>query len=153
MSVACLFGCVALWCFLCVVVFFLMIRRPPRSTRTDTLFPYTTLFRSASMIKADANRQNSTPGDEWEPPDDPGHAVREYLAVLDEAAFGGATPVVPKFISAADPTSRWTGANGGLAFFAYRTNYLIDLKHAVIMEIGRAHDCTPVPHRQLVRLL
>src|SRR3546814_14740616 len=28
--------------------FFLMIRRPPRSTRTDTLFPYTTLFRSAA---------------------------------------------------------------------------------------------------------
>src|SRR3546814_18700979 len=27
-------------------MFFLMIRRPPRSTRTDTLFPYTTLFRS-----------------------------------------------------------------------------------------------------------
>src|SRR3546814_12396285 len=33
---------------LCLVIFFLMIRRPPRSTRTDTLFPYTTLFRSAS---------------------------------------------------------------------------------------------------------
>src|SRR3546814_21053034 len=35
-------------CMLCVCVcfFFLMIRRPPRSTRTDTLFPYTTLFRS-----------------------------------------------------------------------------------------------------------
>src|SRR3546814_16918127 len=36
--------------FLCSYVtfmcFFLMIRRPPRSTRTDTLFPYTTLFRS-----------------------------------------------------------------------------------------------------------
>src|SRR3546814_8209925 len=32
-------------CFL-YIVFFLMIRRPPRSTRTDTLFPYTTLFRS-----------------------------------------------------------------------------------------------------------
>src|SRR3546814_6511640 len=29
-----------------MVFFFLMIRRPPRSTRTDTLFPYTTLFRS-----------------------------------------------------------------------------------------------------------
>src|SRR3546814_11861776 len=29
--------------------FFLMIRRPPRSTRTDTLFPYTTLFRSARV--------------------------------------------------------------------------------------------------------
>src|SRR3546814_21118802 len=33
-----------LYCFF--VFFFLMIRRPPRSTRTDTLFPYTTLFRS-----------------------------------------------------------------------------------------------------------
>src|SRR3546814_19993182 len=30
----------------CLVFFFLMIRRPPRSTRTDTLLPYTTLFRS-----------------------------------------------------------------------------------------------------------
>src|SRR3546814_6258046 len=43
--------------------FFLMIRRPPRSTRTDTLFPYTTLFRSAeagariehSIVNADAD--------------------------------------------------------------------------------------------------
>src|SRR3546814_12179502 len=32
--------------FVAECVFFLMIRRPPRSTRTDTLFPYTTLFRS-----------------------------------------------------------------------------------------------------------
>src|SRR3546814_19447173 len=31
---------------MCLRFFFLMIRRPPRSTRTDTLFPYTTLFRS-----------------------------------------------------------------------------------------------------------
>src|SRR3546814_15887932 len=31
-----------------VLFFFLMIRRPPRSTRTDTLFPYTTLFRSSA---------------------------------------------------------------------------------------------------------
>src|SRR3546814_17002381 len=40
------------FCVCCVLIlyffifFFLMIRRPPRSTRTDTLFPYTTLFRS-----------------------------------------------------------------------------------------------------------
>src|SRR3546814_11226307 len=33
-------------CWMSRVLFFLMIRRPPRSTRTDTLFPYTTLFRS-----------------------------------------------------------------------------------------------------------
>src|SRR3546814_12978388 len=39
---------IVLWC-VCLVfcLFFLMIRRPPRSTRTDTLFPYTTLFRSS----------------------------------------------------------------------------------------------------------
>src|SRR3546814_7316422 len=37
---------------LCYCVFFLMIRRPPRSTRTDTLLPYTTLFRSpASAVR------------------------------------------------------------------------------------------------------
>src|SRR3546814_11360529 len=35
-----------LWSTYSVLIFFLMIRRPPRSTRTDTLFPYTTLFRS-----------------------------------------------------------------------------------------------------------
>src|SRR3546814_15245992 len=33
---------------MCYVSFFLMERRPPRSTRTDTLFPYTTLFRSTA---------------------------------------------------------------------------------------------------------
>src|SRR3546814_11099707 len=38
------------------VVFFLMIRRPPRSTRTDTLFPYTTLFRS--LLLADLRCQS-----------------------------------------------------------------------------------------------
>src|SRR3546814_2432589 len=36
-------------CYICFV-FFLMIRRPPRSTRTDTLFPYTTLFRSRRRL-------------------------------------------------------------------------------------------------------
>src|SRR3546814_11704633 len=35
--------------------FFLMIRRPPRSTRTDTLFPYTTLFRSTRRRPPDAD--------------------------------------------------------------------------------------------------
>src|SRR3546814_12878268 len=40
--------CVIISC-LYIVFFFLMIRRPPRSTRTDTLFPYTTLFRSLAI--------------------------------------------------------------------------------------------------------
>src|SRR3546814_11904014 len=37
----------------CSIFFFLMIRRPPRSTRTDTLFPYTTLFRSLGLKPLD----------------------------------------------------------------------------------------------------
>src|SRR3546814_13553795 len=39
------------------VFFFLMIRRPPRSTRTDTLFPYTTLFRSCGKTCSGARDQ------------------------------------------------------------------------------------------------
>src|SRR3546814_16952811 len=40
-----------MWILICCItlIFFLMIRRPPRSTRTDTLFPYTTLFRSIEV--------------------------------------------------------------------------------------------------------
>src|SRR3546814_15835946 len=43
------------------VFFFLMIRRPPRSTRTDTLFPYTTLFRShiAALDRRDAQHRHA----------------------------------------------------------------------------------------------
>jgi transposase len=89
----------------------------------------------ASLIKADANRQRGAPDREGLPAEATSHAVREYLAVLDDAAFGAATPVEPKFISVADPASRWTSASGGPAFFAYSTNYLIDLKHAVIMDV------------------
>src|SRR3546814_14239956 len=46
-SLVCCILCIILIMFLLIAVFFfLMRRRPPRSTRTDTLFPYTTLFRS-----------------------------------------------------------------------------------------------------------
>src|SRR3546814_14304704 len=44
------------------LVFFLMIRRPPRSTRTDTLFPYTTLFRSAVLAAGDLVRRRPAAG-------------------------------------------------------------------------------------------
>src|SRR3546814_14053026 len=44
---------ILLHCFIIFFFFFLMIRRPPRSTRTDTLFPYTTLFRSSKAILVD----------------------------------------------------------------------------------------------------
>ena len=89
----------------------------------------------ASLIKADANRQKGIEGEKWFAPEAPSHAVDEYLAVLDDAAFGAATEVVPKFVSPADPAARWTGAHGGQAFFAYATNYLIDTDHAIIVDV------------------
>src|SRR5271166_3061096 len=89
----------------------------------------------ASLIKADANRQKGIEGEKGLPPEASGRAVEEYLAVLDDAAFGAATEVVPKFISPADPAARWTGAHGGQAFFAYSTNYLIDVENAIIVDV------------------
>lgn len=89
----------------------------------------------ASLIKADANRQRCVPGAGGLPPGASSRAIDEYLAVLDDAAFGGASPVVPKFISPADPAARWTDADKGPAYFAYSTNYLIDLDSAVIVDV------------------
>jgi hypothetical protein len=80
-----------------------------------------------SLIKADASRQKGVEGAKGLAPEVSGRAVDEYLAVLDDAAFGAATEVTPKFISPADPAARWTGAHGGQAFFAYAANYLVDL--------------------------
>src|SRR3546814_16942384 len=45
-----------------VLFFCLMIRRPPRSTRTDTLFPYTTLFRSKGRENLEVEGQRPQPG-------------------------------------------------------------------------------------------
>src|SRR3546814_9346928 len=57
------------------MVFFLMIRRPPRSTRTDTLFAYTKLFRSLSAKQEAASTLNAVRGRRSEAP----------LATPDEA--------------------------------------------------------------------
>ena len=89
----------------------------------------------ASLIKADANRQNGIEGEKGLPPEATGRAVEEYLAVLDDATFGAATEVTPRFVSPADPAARWTGAHGGQAFFAYSTNYLVDVENAIIVDV------------------
>jgi transposase len=89
----------------------------------------------ASLIKADANRQKGIEGDKELSLEARSRAVKEYLAVLDDEAFGAATDVVPKFVSPADPAARWTGAHGGQAFFAYSTNYLIDVDNGIIVDV------------------
>jgi len=92
----------------------------------------------ASLIEADANRQRSIPGKDWSKEVDPAtasRAVRDYLATLNDAAFGAATEVEPKFVSPSDPAAQWTGALKGPAFFAYADNYLIDARCGVIVDV------------------
>jgi transposase len=89
----------------------------------------------ASLIKADANRQKGIEGEKGLPSETAGRAIDEYVAALDDAAFGAATEVTPKFVSPSDPAARWTGAHGGQAYFAYSTNYLIDVDNAIIVDV------------------
>lgn len=94
-------------------------------------------------MEADANKQNSTAKEEWNAssigPTDVPRAVREYLDTLDEAAFGAASEVQPKFTSHSDPASQRTAARKGPAFFSYSDNYLIDTDHGLSL-MSRRHD-------------
>jgi transposase len=92
----------------------------------------------ASLIMADANKQRSIPGPQWRKELDAqavSRATKEYLATLDDAAFGAASEVTPKFVSPSDPAAQWTGAMRGPAFFAYADNYLVDVKSGIIMDV------------------
>jgi hypothetical protein len=86
------------------------------------------------MVMADAYRRRGVAKVEDLDPTS-SRAVAEYLSVLDDAAFGGATPVEPKSISPTDPAARYTAAADTPAVYAYSDNYLVDLKNAVIMDV------------------
>ena len=88
----------------------------------------------ASMIVADAHRRRGVAKVEDLDPTS-SRAVAEYLSVLDDAAFGGASTSEPKAISPVDPAARYTAAANSAAVYAYSDNYLVDLKHAVIMDV------------------
>jgi transposase len=90
----------------------------------------------ASIIKADVKKFNSVPGIEalnWTLSEDSPRAVREYLEAIE--ATNDTPSFTPKFVASADPASTWTGATRGPAFFAYCTNYLIDLKAGIIVDV------------------
>lgn len=95
----------------------------------------------ASLIAAYASHEHSVqPGDscDFERAEIDTRPMREYLAALD----GETVATAPRKISLSDPHSRWTAAKGGVAFFAYSTNYLIDTAHGVIPDV----EATPA-HR------
>ena len=95
----------------------------------------------ASIIKADAQRQRGVPGNEpidWGDPDAASRPVREYLAALEEA---NDPPAPTKSVSLTDPAASWA-TRGGPGYFAYSTNYLIDLKAGTIVDV-EASPATP----------
>jgi transposase len=89
----------------------------------------------ASVVRADANRARGVPGVDamqWKSGNGSTRAVREYVVAL-EAANPTETP--PKSVSLTDPGARYTAAPGGPAFYAYSTNYLVDLKAGIIVDV------------------
>ena len=89
----------------------------------------------ASIISADANRTRGVPNEvtvDWRDPARASRAVTEYLAGLETHGQIGSVPIN---ISLTDPAARWTAAPGCPAFFAYSTNYLVDVNAGVIVDV------------------
>lgn len=90
----------------------------------------------ASVVKADAARARGMPGAAMNHralgPAQASRAVREYLEGIEAE---GRPEAMRKNISITDPAAEWTCAPGGPAFFAYSTNYLVDVRVGVIVDV------------------
>jgi hypothetical protein len=97
----------------------------------------------ASVIEADARiarrTEDKEPPDDWDAPGKVTRPVREYLDQLDQAAgltpLPGEMPQPAKSLSLTDPTAALTSKGKSKIAFAYGTNYLIDTKAAVILDV------------------
>src|SRR3546814_13957754 len=120
-------SCWSLDLLISYLFFFLMIRRPPRSTRTDTLFPYTTLFRSGAAI-----REPYDPGS-----DDQDRGGESALSLDHEHAALTLSPT--------DPGAGGNEAGGGLyqhpgvGTVQAGTDIALLAGSAGVPQIGRAH--------------
>lgn len=89
----------------------------------------------ARIVAADASSQRAVDGDaavDWNDPALRTRAVAEYLQALDANELGVASP---KKLSLTDPMASWTAATHGPAFYAYATNYLIDVEHGIVLDV------------------
>ena len=91
----------------------------------------------ASVLEADASCYKGVAGDQpidWSDPRLNTRAVREYLAALDPAP--NPDRKTPRAVSLSDPCSAWTAKANKRVLFGYGLNYLIDNKHAVIVDVA-----------------
>src|SRR3546814_16289260 len=112
-----------------VSIVFLMIRRPPRSTRTDTLFPYTTLFRAGEVITIKTLINHSMESGQRK--DKEGKVIPRQIINKFTCAFNG----MPVFACDIDPA---ISANPYFEFSAKVTESGT-FQFAWVDEIGRAH--------------
>ena len=105
----------------------------------------------ASVIEADASRYKRVEGAaiEWTEAERSRRPVREYLAALDSGEAPTNPDRAPKAMSPTDPAAAWTTRGRHKVIFGYSLNYLIDMEHAVILDV----EATPTrmrsgrPHR------
>src|SRR3546814_6128119 len=116
-----------------------MIRRPPRSTRTDTLFPYTTLFRSWRIIEAAGGQAAEAPREVCRPGGDMRFELFPIASEQGAAGFLKAWAVAGQW--GHDPIKRVAGWSGSVFFpddrFLHQTPQRG--RCAATLQIGRAH--------------
>jgi len=90
----------------------------------------------ASVMEANASRYHGqAPGEtDWSAPERQTRAVAEFLSSLDDEG-SDADRKLPKVISPTDPCSAWTAKANKRVQFGYGLNYMIDLEHAVIVDV------------------
>lgn len=90
----------------------------------------------ASVMEADASRYHGqAPGEiDWSAPERQTRAVAEFLSSLDDED-SNADRKLPKVISPTDPCSAWTAKANKRVQFGYGLNYMIDVEHAVIVDV------------------
>src|SRR3546814_7385952 len=133
-----------------------MIRRPPRSTRTDTLFPYTTLFRSALLVTLRSSNKNSKSrvdkaGRELVLAGDDQTSAEAALDVLNEWRSFHTFPLNTITVGLRQK-SRRTSQNALVVKRLKRARSILAklIREQSMRNTGREHARTPVPNEHLV---
>src|SRR3546814_10181218 len=129
-----------------------MLRRPPRSTRTDTLFPYTTLFRSlpADLVRPSFSWGASAARSALFRPGGEKHHGARVKRFLDHRLVGNPRDLYGRVGTLASYPWLTTILRTGCASCLADHQICRFLASHLSREIGRAHVCTPVPNAPIV---